>query len=36
MNERNDTLVIVGFSSDGELLARPLKDANAGVAALRH
>jgi hypothetical protein len=34
MDERDDTLVIGGFSSDGELLARPLQDANSGVAAL--
>ena len=34
LNERDDTLVIGGFSSDCELLARPLEDANSGVAAL--
>jgi hypothetical protein len=34
MDERDNALVIGGFSSDSELLAWPLKDANAGVAAL--
>ena len=35
MNERDDTLVIGGFSSDGKLFARSLQDANASVTALR-
>jgi hypothetical protein len=34
VNERDDTLVVRSFSGDGKLLARPLKDANASVAAL--
>lgn len=35
LDERDDTLVICGFSSGCELIARPLKDANASIAALR-
>jgi hypothetical protein len=34
VNERDDTLVVRSFGGDSELLARPLKDANAFVAAL--
>lgn len=33
-DKRNDALVSSGFGGEGELLARPLKDANACVAAL--
>ena len=34
VNERDDTLVVRSLGGDGKLLARPLKDANASVAAL--